>query len=112
MALGGNWRMPTVAEQDELRNNCTCEWTELNGVSGMKGTSKVSGFTDKWIFLPAAGYWDGTSFINAGNGGDYWSSSLRWQNPAAGYYGLFNSAYWDWIISGRHFGYSVRPVCE
>ncbi|MBR5532185.1 MAG: T9SS C-terminal target domain-containing protein, partial [Bacteroidales bacterium] len=42
---GGNWRMPTKAEQDELRNtdNCTWEWTTLNGVEGYKVISKKNG---------------------------------------------------------------------
>ena len=31
---GGEWRMPTKEEQDELRNKCTWEWTILNGVQG------------------------------------------------------------------------------
>ena len=29
---GGNWRMPTKAEQDELRKNCTWESITQNGV--------------------------------------------------------------------------------
>ena len=35
---GGKWRMPTAAEQDELRNNCTWTWTTQNGVNGYKVT--------------------------------------------------------------------------
>ena len=48
---GGSWRMPTKAEQDELRNtdNCTWEWTTQNGVNGYKVTSKKNGNS---IFLP------------------------------------------------------------
>ena len=49
---GGKWRMPTKAEQDELRNYCTWEWTTLNGEKGYKVISKKNGNS---IFLPAAG---------------------------------------------------------
>ena len=53
---GGNWRMPTDAELTELREQCTWTWTTQDGVNGYKVTSKTSGYTDKSIFLPAAGY--------------------------------------------------------
>ena len=44
---GGSWRMPTIDEQRELLNECSWEWTELDGytVTGPNGNS---------IFLPAA----------------------------------------------------------
>jgi hypothetical protein len=71
--LGGSWRMPTSAEQDELREKCTWTWTTLNGIKGYKVTSKSNGNS---IFLPAAGYRDGTDVYSVGSLGDYWSSSL------------------------------------
>ena len=77
---GGSWRMPTRAEQDELRNNCTWTWTTQNGVNGYKVTSKSNGNS---IFLPAAGYRDDSSLNNAGSTGYYWSSSLYTDNPNA-----------------------------
>ena len=40
---GGSWRMPTRAEQEELRNNCTWTWTTQNAVNGYKVTSKTNG---------------------------------------------------------------------
>lgn len=48
--------MPTRAEQDELRNNCTWEWTSLNGVNGYC----VTGLNGNSIFFPAVGYRVGT----------------------------------------------------
>ncbi len=54
---GEKWRMPTIAELQELENNCTWEWKIINGVNGYKITAK----NNNWIFLPAAGYRDGTS---------------------------------------------------
>lgn len=39
---GGSWRMPTKAEQDELREKCTWTWTTQNGVEGCKVTNKTT----------------------------------------------------------------------
>ena len=110
---GGNWRMPTDAEITELCEQCTWTWTTQNGVYGYKVTSKKSGYTNKSIFLPAAGERDGSSLKYAGNSGTYWSSSL----PTSGSYNAlgvdFNSSY----EGGRGYimrdnGISVRPVCQ
>ena len=46
---GGNWRMPTDAEIEELRENCIWKWTTQNGKNGYKVTSKKNGNS---IFLP------------------------------------------------------------
>ena len=79
---GGSWRMPTRAEQGELRENCTWTWTTQNGVNGYKVTSKKNGNS---IFLPAAGYRDVSSLSNAGSLGNYWSSSLFSGSPSRAY---------------------------
>ena len=111
---GGNWRMPTSGELDELRNNCTCTWyssgnAEFNGVAGYKVTSNIEGYTDRFIFLPAAGYRRDTSLNYAGTYGDYWSSSLD-SSPDAAWY-LFFASYSNITSSrGRHQGHPVRPV--
>ena len=58
VAFGEKWRMPTDEEWQELCNtdNCSWTWTTIDGVNGYKVQSKKSGYSDKWIFLPAAGY--------------------------------------------------------
>lgn len=115
--LGGSWRMPTIAEQRELINDCTWEWTTLNGVYGRKVTSNKSGYTDKWIFLPAAGYRFGTSLRDAGNFGLYWSSSLDTDYPG-GHQSIACDMCFDPGSVGYNFfgmrddGCSVRPVCD
>ena len=108
---GGSWRMPTKAEQDELREQCTWTWTTQNGVYGYKVTSKKSGYTNKSIFLPAAGYRYDSSLYCAGSNGDYWSSSLRTDYPYLAYGLYFDSGSVDWGSSYRFYGLSVRPVC-
>lgn len=72
---GGNWRMPTKEEIEELVWNCDWVWTTQNGVNGVKITSKVEGYTDRSIFMPAAGYRDDSKLIFTEESGYLWSSS-------------------------------------
>ena len=109
---GGSWRMPTKAEQDELREQCTWTWTTQNGVNGYKVTSKKSGYTNKSIFLPAAGCRYDSSLYYAGSYGYYWSSSLNTDNPYIACYLYFDSDIVVWSYSYRYIGFSVRPVCQ
>ena len=107
---GGSWRMPTKAEQDELRNNCTRTWTTQNGVNGYKVTSKRNGNS---IFLPAASHRSGSSLNNAVSNGFYWSSSLYTDGPYRACDLSFYSSYVDWHYHDyRYYGFSVRPVCQ
>ena len=110
--LGGKWRMPTESEFNELRNNCQCSWVTYKGVKGYKFTSKKSGYTDKWIFLPAAGYRRGDCLYFAGSYGDYWSSSLDTDCPNYACYVGFDSGDMDTDYYDRSDGQSVRPVSE
>ena len=105
---GGAWRMPTKAEQDELRNNCTWDWTTQNGVNGYK----VTGPNGNSIFLPAAGYMDEGNLNGDGSWGYYWSSSLITDYPNYAYGVNFNSGIVGWGFNNRYYGLAVRPVCE
>lgn len=116
--LGGSWRMPTRDELLELRNwnNCSWTWTEdynETGVAGYIVKSKKSGFEDRFIFLPAAGSYQGNSSSLAGAYGQYWSSSLNKNDPAIAWYLSFSSK----EVKGnynflRPCGCSIRPVTE
>ena len=114
---GGKWRMPTREEMDELHDNCIWEWTTLNGVNGYRVTSKKQGYTDRSIFLPAAGSkYNGR--YEYGSNGNYWSRSLM-TDPygdgsvicGTGACIRFNN---NQVVVGwesRDAGLSVRPVC-
>ncbi len=104
---GGAWRMPTKAEQDELRTKCKWDWTTQNGVNGYK----VVGPNGNSIFLPAAGYMDEGTLYYAGAYGEYWSSSLDSGSPSYACYVYFYSGFVDWLSSSCYYGQSVRPVC-
>lgn len=103
---GGTWRMPTKAEQDELRNNCTGTWTTLNGVNGYK----VTGPNGNSIFLPAASGRCGTE--TGDSNGSYWSSLLYSDNSSNAYFLYFDSCYYLWGNDYRYYGGSVRPVSK
>ena len=105
---GGPWRMPTAAEQQELVNDCTWEWTTLNGVNGYK----VTGPNGNSIFLPATGYRLGTSSGNVGSGGLYWSSTPYGDDGYFAYSLYFYGGHYDWGLHFRYYGQSVRPVLE
>lgn len=104
---GGSWVMPSIEQIDELINNCTYEWTTVNGVKGHKFISKTNGGS---IFLPAAGNrWPG-ELGNTGSDGYYWSSSLDESSPDYAWGLFFVSGYVDTSNINRIGGQSVRPV--
>ena len=112
---GGSWRMPTKAEQDELCDNCTWTWTSLNGVNGYLVSSNIEGYTDRFIFLPAAGSGDNGSFDNhVGMQGHYWSSSLYENRPRYAWCLSFDDDDYfrgSYGYAKRSDGLSIRPVC-
>lgn len=112
VTLGDKWRMPTDEEWTELINNCTWTWTSQNRVEGYKVTSNKSGYTDKSIFLPSAGFRSGDNLNHAGSLGCYWSSSLHTGYPDWAREASFNSGYVGRHLNDRYCGYSVRPVSE
>ena len=103
---GGGWRIPTQEELDELIEVCEWEWTSEGGHNGYR----VTGPNGNSIFLPAAGYFSGTSLKGAGTGGLYWSSTPDRMNSQKtnGLNFLRASFFTDWNY--RYYGYSVRPV--
>lgn len=116
--LGGTWHTPTEAEWAELGDSDNCSWepTNINGVNGVKVTSKRVGFTNSWIFLPAAGYRDGTANHEVNVSGYYWYPSLRADYPSDAWHLWFDSyevpVYVQKLLSARLFGQSVRPVSK
>lgn len=104
---GGDWRMPTKAEFDELIKNTKIEWTKQNNVAGYKFTSKTNGNS---IFLPAAGFRSNGTIIGTGSYGLYWSSSLYESDPRKAWSLIFYSGHMRTSDEDRGTGRSVRPV--
>ena len=104
---GGSWRVPTLADFQELLDNTTNEWTTQNGVNGRKFTSKTNGNS---IFLPAAGYRCDSYLDDVGSFGRYRSSSFVERRPNDAYYLFFSSSSAWGNYGDRCNGLTVRPV--
>ena len=122
---GGKWRMPTMAQQEELLDECYWVWTDSYNDSNVKGyivykaknssdkgvkiyedetPSSSYSLSDAHIFLPV-------SFTFPSISGYYWSSSLDDNGPTE------RSVYFDSDYVGcnehfsdRYYGQSVRAV--
>lgn len=109
---GGLWRIPTKAEFDELLTNCSWTWkTPSDGYS--HNGYLVSATNGNSIFLPAAGYRDGTNLFNDGCGGNYWSSCLGTDTYSCMAWSLCTEDNVHLMIDAfhRNYGLVVRPVC-
>ena len=106
---GGEWRIPTCEEFEELCTNCIWTyWTTRNGINGYKITSKVNGNS---IYMPTTGYYEGSTMCNRSSHGFYWSSSLNSLNNKETYvleYSLGNIYFRGDVC--RYFGHAIRPV--
>lgn len=102
---GGKWRMPTLDEINELKKNCTWEWSRVNEVNGYK----VIGKNGNSIFIPII---DGdTSFKSS-----CWTSCIP--NDKEGAYSHACSFHLSGhmsintatTIAERYMGHYIRPV--
>ena len=122
-AWGEGWRMPTKEEWQSLYANNTFKWLAAGNTdsgTGFKAVAAgylvVKGKSAKldnkvYMFLPAAGYRNGTSLNFAGSYGFYWSSSLYSSNPNYAYNMDFNSGGVNpQGLNYRFYGLTARPV--
>ena len=100
--------MPTDAENEELCNKCDWTWTSQGGHKGYK----VTGPNGNSIFLPAAGWRDGTGRYDEGWKGYYWSGTLSPSDSGYARSLCFDSSGHYSYSYYRSYGQSVRPVTE
>lgn len=106
---GNGWTMPTKAQWDELRDNCTWTWTLApNDEYGIYGF-KVRGTNGNYIFLPAAGSYCITNY-GVGRQAGYWSSTLDTYEGFAMVFSFGRGGKPNWSASSRTDGRTVRPV--
>ena len=102
---GGDWRMPTIKELNELIERCTWKTLYKNGVFGYQ----VTGSNGNSIFLPAGGRMiDGEEDKQIGVAGWYWTSTLN--ASYCGYILWFDKDIWFDECGSRASGLSIRPV--
>ena len=116
---GGNWRMPTRDEFQELIDNCDIDYQATeSGYPGVRLTSRVAGHEGASIFLPAAGWIQDEYHMYDGTLATYWSSecvNAAVSMPQFGFAGEFWLA-GDYAnscqVSGtyRYLGRPVRAV--
>ena len=83
--MGNGWRTPTVAEWEELIEGTTPTRDEVNGIGGIRFTSKATNNSNS-IFLPFAGFYSGNQHNAQYNGdrlpvGEYWSNEIDSDKP-------------------------------
>lgn len=105
---GGDWRMPSVDEWNELLSHCSLQWEERNGVSGVALVSVQNGNS---LFLPAAGvYHYNNGLISQNTEGYYRTNSLD-ESRGTISLGFSYTGSINWYANDRCFGQPVRPVC-
>lgn len=109
---GGNWRMPSKEEFDELIQNCTWTWTTQKGVNGFLVTSNKPGYTYRSIFLPAAGLRSLSELRLSGDIGFYWTTTLSEHYAESAYFLYITKGFKSLYESAaRNQAHTVRPVC-
>ena len=108
---GGEWRMPSKKETQELIDNCTWQWTTQNNTKGYLVTSKLNGNS---IFIPAAGYYLNKTFVETGGNGTkgiYWTSDLKQNNHSfRAYFIHFGESFVSNSDRARQYAHPIRPV--
>jgi hypothetical protein len=110
---GGEWRMPTMEECEELTDpdKCKWEWMTKDGVNGYKVTGKKTGNS---IFLPITGlrFYEGIQFRAVY--GYYWTSTLYTTTPNKAWCLEFNvsdvNVHFGNLSSNRFSGRCIRAV--
>ena len=101
---GGAWRMPTVAERDELINNCSVETINYE----YRVLDKFTGSNGNSIFLPYAGDKWGKGITEEGQHLKYWVSETEPSNEFASM--LYGHGSEGFAIC--YMGLPVRPVYD
>lgn len=112
--MGGNWRMPTSEEFNEMALRTTKTWvTNYNGtgINGNLFTSKTD--PNKKLFFPATGQcFNNTTAYNSKSNGYYLSSGLDTSDRLRCKLSFFNSGNTGIGFGNRCYGYSIRPVFD
>ncbi len=105
--LGGEWRMPTKEEMEELVEECVWKWTRENGHWGWM----VIGLNNNYIFLPASGAASSYRIAGVNELGRYWTAT-RDDSGYSAYNLRFKDATDSIVVvdDTRFYGRTIRPV--
>ena len=108
VATDGKMKSPTKEQLQELEECTNYEWTEIDGVKGMKFINKSD--DTKYIFIPAAGGCYDSGHDGVGSWGYVWSSSRYSGNPNGAWGMSFDSGDVDMGDDYRCNGFNMRGV--
>ncbi len=116
------FHIPTKEQCEELINYTNNYWVnnydpnksihntkDDRGIQGLNGMI-FEGKNRNQLFIPAAGYRNGSNIFNVGSKCYLWSSSLDLDHPSNAYNLFFYSDRIGMRVCSRYFGHSVRPV--
>lgn len=119
---GGSWRMPTIAEVQELLTNCdfvqadgstvidpavTDKLVTVNSVRGVYLKSRVNG---NLLFFACCGYGSGTGWINRGDVGRFWTTT--YVDSKSSQTMMISAAQTGPAVNARFLGCPIRPVMD
>ena len=108
---GSEWRTPGTAQIDELLENCTREWTTVNGMGGYLFKSNVNNGV---IFFSAGGCYNKYGLYGLDTSGNYWSRFNPYISyPNYAYILAFRYGNMGWLgkrLINRDNGCNVRAV--
>lgn len=107
--IPGKWRMPTRAEFVALLANTVYEEKVLNGVSGYLFKGKET-YSNRFIFIPSAGYGNGDIYSKEGEAGMYWCSTIKSQDNAYSFVWGLEDGNPDVASDARCYGRTIRAV--
>ena len=109
--MGGEWRIPTDTQFQELFDNCTITWVTRNGIEGKLFTSNING---KTLFLINNGYGNATTLDSPKYQAAYWTNVEDDVNTNKALAFALSTS----ILSNltpihpeeKRFGFGIRPV--
>ena len=103
---GGRWRMPTEDDFKELKENCSCEKTTVNGVSGYRYT----GWNGNSIFLPDGQIKNGPNLTSDLFKCAYWTSFCMYYSISTAQQASAFAPNGNLSKIDRAYGLAIRPV--
>lgn len=103
---GGRWRMPTQDDLNELKENCSCEKTTVNGVSGYRYT----GWNGNSIFLPDGQIKNGPNLTSDLFKRAYWTSFCMYYSISTAQQASAFAPNGNLSKIDRAYGLAIRPV--
>ena len=104
----GNWSLPSAADFAELNKECSWMYKIINGHKGYV----ITGPNGNSIFLPSAGYIDGTQKSQVGTGGFYWTGDYWDKYERSTSFNFTNTSHNGVIWSYRDKGKTIRPILK